>query len=533
LNHYLDYSLRCSNRLLSLVNINCYSESFGCFDKGFWHFKTNDYPNAANQQGLLALAKLYRLNREDNNLYNNSKVLNIIEGGIRFCEKIQHGDGSFDEWYVNERGWAGPTGYLIFALADVYTILKDELSPTSLESLNRIFEKSIPHLVKSNEKHPLANHIAIAMLAIHKVSLIFPDVSLKTRYDGLLEELESLFDKDEGWSLEYDSADAGYQTATVSFLSRIHADNGCKRIENICLKSLSFISYFCYPDGSFSDFLGSRQTTNIFYYGIEYWNSIKQTENISRWTKETFDKHTLPLDHDNNYFLYRVHELLDAGHAYKEQEGSILLPFNRKESRSFDNLGIEIISDEDFYIILNKDRGGVFKAFSKKMNVLVAQNPGLLIKDKNKAYTNLWIDKSENKFFVSINEKHFTPQTFILFRLFFILFAFNRSLAYWFKNSIKHVLIFNKAKAKYTYSQEFTYTAGKVTQTLLINSAPATNATLYLGEYHYSRYVPQSSLFNSQNLNHLSNRTHKVPLSGSVNVQVTYDLFSQQTTVQY
>ena len=517
MNHYHKHVNQSSSRLLSLVNTSSFSSSYGCFDKSYWHFKTSDFPNAAKQQAILSLAKLYLFKNEENDLFGCPKVLSIIEGSIHFCQSIQHKDGSFDEWYVNERGWAGPTGYLIYALTETYALLKSDLSKETLEILEDIFSKSKEHLILSDEKHPLANHIAIAMLAIFNLSTIDNDPRLLSRYDQLLTQLESLFHNDEGWSVEYDGADPGYQSATVSFLSRIHKINNCSRIETICLKSLEFIKYFCYPDGSFAGSIGSRHTTNIFYFGVEYWNNIKN-DSISPWIKTNFHKHTLPNDHGDNYFIYRVHELFDAGEAFADTKSPLL----SYQSKVLANAGIEIVSDSKHYIVLNRNRGFVFKCFSHESNELIAADNGVLIKSENKTYTNLWMNHSGLYF--EIKEKYFTPLTFILFRAFFLLFSRNRKIAYYLKNSIKQVLIFGKKEAPFKEINSFNYDESTITINKNITSKSKHKFVAIFGDVFYSRYVPQSSLFNSKALSHLFETTEEFSCSQDASFEIKYNL---------
>ena len=498
MSHYEAYLTGLSSRLLSLVNTSSYSSSYGCFDKNYWHFKTSDFPNAAKQQGICGLAKFYNFKHKDNGLYKSQKVLDIITGGISFLKDIQKNDGSFDEWYYNERGWAGPTAYLVHALYDTYQEIKDDISKELKSTIISIFQKASPHLIESDEKHPLANHIAIAMLALVEINDVHKDANLIKRYDELLDQLESFFNQDEGWTLEYDGADPGYQSATLSFLARIHRINNCKRVERICLKSLEFIEKFCYPDGTFSLNMGSRHTTNIFYFGVEYFRETTSGSRISNWIEDNFHSQTLPLDHDDNYFLYRVHELFDA---YYESINKNTQKSAKIEYKSFNypQAGIEAMRKGNVYIIISHSRGSVLQVFDIEKKELIAIDNGLIVKNKKNVYTSLWFNGKEGKRNLTIiKEKHFTVFTFILFRLFFIIFARNRKLAYNFKNMIKHILIFNKKPSKHFYTRDIVIQEDQVLINDYIEMSNDDESHASFGDHYYSRYVPQSSLFNSK-----------------------------------
>ncbi len=58
---YREILTRSLPRLLSLLDRDPFSPTFGCFDRPFWHYKTcTDFPSAIYQQGLLPLVLLYK-----------------------------------------------------------------------------------------------------------------------------------------------------------------------------------------------------------------------------------------------------------------------------------------------------------------------------------------------------------------------------------------------------------------------------------------------------------------------------------------
>jgi hypothetical protein len=283
------------------------SPSFGCFDRDYWHFKTSDFPNAARQQGLLALTQLYLLESEENRYLKSDYILEMIVGAISYSHSIQKNDGSFDEWYNNERGWAGPTGYLVHTFARTYVLLKDQLPEASVGKLTTLIDRGAEHLCRSDEKHPLSNHIAMAMLPLYEAYSITGNSDYHDKYISLKDRLLQLFNSEEGWGTEYDGPDPGYQTATISFLTQIYILSGEEWIVEFVKDSLRFVSYFAYPDGSFGGNVGSRHTSNIFYGGIEFWRDrLPVSSSLSSWIETTIKSgnHTLPLGHDDNY-LYR------------------------------------------------------------------------------------------------------------------------------------------------------------------------------------------------------------------------------------
>jgi len=115
-------------RLLGLQDRNPFSPTYGCFHRDYWLDKTSDFPDAVRQFAVLALALVYKFDFPGNNYKNKEKVLDWAIAGLDFWSKIQHEDGSFDEFYPYERGWAGPTAFTTYTSIESYRILHDDIS---------------------------------------------------------------------------------------------------------------------------------------------------------------------------------------------------------------------------------------------------------------------------------------------------------------------------------------------------------------------------------------------------------------------
>ena len=126
--YFSNLALKARDRAFHLLDRNAYSKTFGCFDRYYWHFKTKDFPSSSYQMAVEFLARVWSDSHKENALYKNPQLLNWIKAALRYTCSIQHKDGSFDEWYPNERGWAGPTSYILHALVKAYQISKTELS---------------------------------------------------------------------------------------------------------------------------------------------------------------------------------------------------------------------------------------------------------------------------------------------------------------------------------------------------------------------------------------------------------------------
>ena len=383
-NHYLEAVLPQIPRILSLQDRNPFSQTYGCFDRGFWLHRTSDFPSAINQMGSSILALVWAKKFENNPYYQNPKILEWCIASIRYWASIQHGDGSFDEWYPNERGWAGPTGYLLNAMADSYALLEDVFPQDLRESFFVAVAKAGRYLVDYNEEFVLANHYVMALLPIYQAYLLTKDEYLLKGFKQKFAALET-YCYDEGWCLEYDGADIGYLSGTISFLARLYQLWPDKRIERIVEKAIEFSSYFLYPDGFFGGAMGSRETGHFYHFGYEFWG--KQFPLAAKMAEEglkSLQAHKLvsPSTQEDHYVLYRLAEYLKAHGEYVPRPSHLPnLPFERQDfEKTFPRAGIFVKKAGSMYCVVNLARGGIVKAFDCNSKKLFFNDSGWMAK---------------------------------------------------------------------------------------------------------------------------------------------------------
>ena len=256
-------------RLLSLENRNEFSKTYGCFNRLYWLDKAIDFPTALAQFGVHSLALAYTYKMPGNIYHQQPKIKEWIIAGMKYWSKVQHGDGSFDEFYPNERGWAGPTGFLLYGMLDSYRLIKNEFPKDFEKKFLETCHKAGLYLAKYDEIGILANHHAMALLPIYESYLITKDKFLLKKYQEKFRYFKTLF-SEEGWGLEYDGPDLGYLSATVSFLTKLYKINPDPEILKIIKKAVKFTSYFVYPNGFYAGTIGSRNTLHFYPHGYEY-----------------------------------------------------------------------------------------------------------------------------------------------------------------------------------------------------------------------------------------------------------------------
>lgn len=457
-------ALQAAPRALSLLDRNPFSKSYGCFDKYYWHFKTRDFPSAPFQMGVEFLARLWQCPQEP--WSKDPKLLQWIKAALNYTVRIQHKDGSFDEWYPNERGWAGPTSYVINAQAAAYIIIEKHLEDHLKNSLKESFLNAAEFLLQRDEGDILSNHFALFLLSLHRVHRITKDQKLQIQLESHLEKFLSHTSK-EGWSLEYNGADFGYELATLGFLGRIHKQFPHHPLKSYAEKSFQFLSWFFYPDGSFGGGIGSRETVHLYPYAVKYWSrSVPQAKSILHHLTEqkSFQKLT-SLDQDDHYLFYRLSEYLEYDSLQTEekelpQKESIttLLPFKQEGEfqKYFPESGLFVKKTKSLYFVSNLKKGGCFQMYNIPKRKCVLKNYGWVATLKNKKMrTAFWISENspqikirESEISVSgksslFRQKYFNPLNLILFRLTTAGFGWNAKGAFYLKRLIRKVLITN------------------------------------------------------------------------------------------
>lgn len=506
----------CIPRLLALIDKNPFSQTAGSFSRNHWHFKTNDFPPAIHQIGLAVLAKLYTNNRLRN--ISRKELIRLLSNGVHYTAKLQKSDGSFDEWYVNERGWAGPTGYILNALCDLYHHSSSLLDEKIQHVLLEVIKKAAYALTRTGEKHVLANHIAIAILPLAQANEFLQDPYITGKIQELWSDFLKVWHAEEGWSLEYDGADPGYQSATIAFLSKCPQPSELPGIKEVLDHSLKFISYFAYPDGSFGGHIGSRHTITLFPSGIESLTD-PLSRRLSLWIKDSRLQRNLilPQDMDDHYFLYRCNEWCDAAIVSDQnkpidRELCARLPFEKSDfTKIFPKASLCIKKSRDLYTVCSLSRGGATKIFNISAKRLLINDAGVLAVKNKKILSSLWqgqydIQLSDQRWHVegplhNTTPKFFSPLRFIAFRLFFLCFGFHHKLAQHLKDLIRVMLMVHVKPEAFTFSRTIVFSDEGVKIT---TTSDITNAAIVTGGDFITRYVPQSG-YSTKNHEHTAN----------------------------
>jgi len=386
--YYKDIVLNVIPKILSSIDSNPLSKTYGCLDKNYWCYKTSDFPSSRFQEAMLSLALLYTTKFSGNTYYDNKKIKELAVAALNFWSKIQKKDGSYDEWYPNEHSFCA-TSFSLYSATETYLLLN--LNDNNI--INK-FLRSAKFLFKSEK---VANQEIGSITALYNVYLI-------KRYDKIKEiidnKLNNLKQNQEGWFYEYNGPDFGYQTLSIEFLAKYYEKSKDRRVLSIIDKALEFMKYFVQPDGSISK-IGSRNTQLFFPYGFEAINN-----NISNYIAEICYKNIKnnlnPEKMDDRYsFPYHISYLQSINFNNKRYRKTNIT------KKYFKQAGLFIYNNEHYYLIVNLKKG-IFTIFNPKRKddhgYFAKYNNHIITTQENNSY-----EISDNRLIIKGNFKEIFP----------------------------------------------------------------------------------------------------------------------------
>jgi hypothetical protein len=349
-------------KILTLLDRNPHSPTYGCFDRNFWHYKIIDFPSGMAQEFVWPLALAYDTNLPDNPFYRQAVLRDWVEAGILHAAGNAHADGSCDDYFPFERA-GGAAAFSLLACVESYTLLGLENA-----TILRFFEQRADWLAHHHESGRLTNHQALIVLCLELVSRLLNT----TRWDAAkTERLERVFawQNPEGWFQEYEGFDPGYHTLTIFCLARLYELLPSTRLKDAIAKAVLLASYFVHPDGSYGGEYASRNTYNFFPAGFEL---------VGSWLPEALqindrflvglanglgacyaDDHIVG-HHTWNYLLAWRHFIPNRPSVEDKRSDRLWLP----------EAGILVDRRQNTTLYLALNKGGVFKFFRDRNLVL-------------------------------------------------------------------------------------------------------------------------------------------------------------------
>ncbi|HBB33568.1 MAG TPA: hypothetical protein DDZ80_22125 [Cyanobacteria bacterium UBA8803] len=342
-------------KLLTLLDRNPHSPTYGCFDRNFWQYKIIDFPSGMAQEFVWPLALAYSTPVQDNPFYSEPMLREWVEAGILYAATSAHPDGSCDDYFPYERA-GGAAAFSLLACIESYSQLRLN-NPTAL----KFFEKRADWLAHHQESGRLTNHQALIVLCLDLLSNLLQTSKWDRARVQRLEQVLS-WQNPEGWFVEYEGCDPGYHTLTISCLARIYQLRPDPVLKEALIKAVELASEFVHPDGSYGGEYTSRNTYNFFPHGFELVGQWLPTAleindrfliGLAKGLAPCYADDHIIGHHTWNYLLAWRDYVKDRPQLSPRPRGRVWL----KEAQIL----IDRRRDTELYVALNK--GGVFKLF--------------------------------------------------------------------------------------------------------------------------------------------------------------------------
>lgn len=354
-------------KLLTLLDRNRHSATYGCFDRNFWHYKIIDFPSGMAQEFVWPLALAHEMPHPENVFYKSPAIREWVEAGILYAARSAHPDGSCDDYFPFEKA-GGAAAFSLLACAESYALLGLENS----EALT-FFEKRAGWLAHHHESGQLTNHQALIVSCIDCVSALLRTNRWASAREERLERVLA-WQNSEGWFQEYEGADPGYHTLTISLLAGIYERTPSPRIHQALERAVKFAAEFIHPDGSFGGEYSSRNTYNFFPHGFElFGRHMPEALAVNDLFLEGLSKGLGPCYADDHIIGHHTWNYLLAARSFVAERPARKARMQGRVHFPQAGLLIDRRGTCELYVALNK--GGTFRFFRE--GACVASDTGL------------------------------------------------------------------------------------------------------------------------------------------------------------
>jgi hypothetical protein len=264
---FRDAALSQVPRILGLGDRRQDSQTAGCFDRYYWHYRFLDFPNLRFQEVAHLLAILWH-EEFPGNIYRGKKNVRLwAQWAIQFWLQQRNRDGSVSEAYPFERSFCA-TSFSMFAITEALLVLGDPVPPS--------LAKTADWLIRNNNR-VVSNQMAAAGLALYNCYLLTGIEKYRIASQNKMERLIQYQDP-AGYFPEYGGCDIGYNSVTLSCLAQYCAKTNEERTHSAVLAAMSLLERSIKEDGTYAFDSGSRQTQ--FLYPLSF--AIMQSDVIRR-----------------------------------------------------------------------------------------------------------------------------------------------------------------------------------------------------------------------------------------------------------
>lgn len=251
--------------LLSNLDKDPDSPTYGCFDRNYWHYKIRDFSSFVLQQSAFTIGYLYHYPNEQNIYFQNPQIKEWSLAGLRYWARNLYSNGSADEYYPFEKG-IPPVAFSLYRMTELFEMFADSIDKDKELILNGM-KKAAIFLVKNPELQA-SNQEMFAITAILKTSKLLQNNELQQIAIKKLKQLIANNYSTEGWFKEYGGPDLGYLSLTLEALVDYNLTHKEASITTIINSIVEFSNIGIFDKGIVGGQFNSRNTEYYLPYGL-------------------------------------------------------------------------------------------------------------------------------------------------------------------------------------------------------------------------------------------------------------------------
>lgn len=255
---YLEEAVAVLPRVLAGFDRNPVSPTFGLGDRFHWAWGLIDFPNATFQCVVHGMARLWA-----NGLWpyptDADRFIARMDSAVSALPTAAARDGSLSEAFPGEGSWC-VTALAAYDVLAATELMRAEIGEAMADRWLEVVEPLAAVIRRTDETHAfITNHLATGAAALHRWADAAGCDDSRRAAERIVERIVER-QHPEGWYLEYQGADPGYQTLATYYLADILDRREHAELGDSLERSVEFVQHFAHPDGSFGGAYGSRNT---------------------------------------------------------------------------------------------------------------------------------------------------------------------------------------------------------------------------------------------------------------------------------
>jgi hypothetical protein len=282
---------------------------------------------------------------------------------------------------------------MVYILTEVLRVLRPDLPAHIHADIRGVVQRACRFASRSTEDYAfIANHQALFALAFLNANELLGDAAYRQRAEEIIQKIISKQSPD-GWYLEYEGPDPGYESLGIFYLATYWKRTGSKQVLESLRRSVEFYAHCVHPDGSVGGNYGSRHTSLYFPAGFEILASeISLASAISEFMQGllTMQNVVTPAGADVQNLPSLAYTYLEACLITRtEHNGKLpLLPCQRLQGlQHFPDSDVTIAATSYYYAVLNLSTGGVCRVFDKHTSKVFYEDAGYLVLSGNRLWS--------------------------------------------------------------------------------------------------------------------------------------------------